>query len=305
MPDAVAVVTIVRGRHDHLREQVRVLRQVAPRVPHVVVAMGDPEVAAVVGQVGGADEWTTVVHVDDDPRGLPLARARNSGVRTALAAGAGLVVLLDVDCVPGPGLVDAYRDASDLAPDALLAGPVTYLGEGVPVPADPRGLDALRSPHPARPDPAPGEVRRGGDHDLFWSLSCAVTASTWDTLGGFHEGYVGYGAEDTDLGRVARSRGVDLVWVGGADAFHQWHPVAQPPVGHLEDIVRNAATFHARWGDWPMPGWLEEFERRGLVARDGETLTLVPEPSAPSARVSTPKSLKFPGSSHGTGTVQP
>ena len=45
---------------------------------------------------------TTVVHVDGDPLGLPLARARNIGVETALAAGAELVVLLDVDCVPGP-----------------------------------------------------------------------------------------------------------------------------------------------------------------------------------------------------------
>ncbi|MFW5470443.1 glycosyltransferase family 2 protein [Knoellia sp. CPCC 206435] len=305
MPDTVAVVTIVRGRHGHLREQVRVLRHVAPRVPHVVVAMGDPEVADVVDRVAGAHDWTTVVHVDDDRRGLPLARARNTGVRTALAAGAGLVVLLDVDCVPGPGLVDAYRRASDLAPDALLAGPVTYLGEGVPVPAHPRDLDALRFPHPARPDPPPGEVVRGGDHDLFWSLSCAVTASTWDTLGGFHEGYVGYGAEDTDLGRVARSRGVDLVWVGGADAFHQWHPVTQPPVDHLEDIVRNAATFHARWGEWPMPGWLDEFERRGLVSRDGGRLTLVTQPPPASPRASTPTSVKVSGSSLGTGTVQP
>ncbi len=269
MSETVAVVTIVKGRHDHLREQCRVLRAVAPEVLHVVVAMGD----AAVDEVVGTDGRTTVVHVDDDSLGLPLARARNTAVGTALAAGAGLVVLLDVDCVPGPGLVDAYRRASELAPGALLAGPVTYLAEGVDVPDDPQDLDALRAPHAARPDPAPGELGRAGDHDLFWSLSCAVTASTWRTLGGFHEGYVGYGAEDTDLGRVARSRGVELVWVGGADAFHQFHPVSHPPVGHLEDIVRNAGLFHERWGTWPMPGWLDEFERRGLVSREGGRLT--------------------------------
>lgn len=279
MPEPVAVVTIVKGRHDHLREQSRVLRRVAPQVPHVVVAMGDPSIDEVVGN----DPRTTVVHVDDDPRGLPLAKARNTAVGTALAAGAGLVILLDVDCVPGPGLVDAYRRAAELAPKALLAGPVTYLAEGTGVPTDPLDLAGLRAPHAARPDPAPGELQRGGDHDLFWSLSCAVTASTWCTLEGFHEGYVGYGAEDTDLGRVARSRGVDLVWVGGADAFHQYHPVTSPPVPHLDDIVRNAGLFHERWGEWPMPGWLDEFERRGLVSREGGRLVLTPQRRGASA----------------------
>ncbi|GAA4114930.1 glycosyltransferase [Knoellia locipacati] len=269
MSEPVTVVTIVKGRHEHLREQRRVLRAVAPRTPHVVVAMGDPAIDDVVGE----DDLTTVVHVDVDPCGLPLARARNTGVSTALAAGAELVVLLDVDCVPGPDLVESYRRAARLAPGALLAGPVTYLPEGVEVPQDPRDLTALRAPHPARPDPRPGSLERAGNHDLFWSLSCAVSASTWVTLGGFHEGYVGYGAEDTDLGRVARSRGVELVWVGGADAFHQFHPVSHPPVEHLDDIVRNATTFHARWGDWPMEGWLVEFERRGLLLRSAGRIT--------------------------------
>lgn len=279
MGDAT-VVTIVRGRHDHLREQRRVLHAVAPRTPHVVVSMGD----AAIDDVVGRDEWTTVVHLEDDPSGLPLAKARNAGVATALSAGAGLVVLLDVDCVPGPDLLTAYGQAAAREPAALLAGPVTYLPEGVRVPDDPRDLAALRSPHPARPDPAPGTLEHGGDHDLFWSLSCAMTASTWRVLGGFHEGYVGYGAEDTDLGRVARSRGVDLVWVGGADAFHQYHQVSTPPVDHLEDIVRNATTFHERWGEWPMTGWLEEFERLGLVDRTGGRLALTTEPARPGGR---------------------
>jgi hypothetical protein len=57
-------------------------------------------------------------------------------------------------------------------------------------------------------------------------------------------------------------------WVGGADAFHQYHPVSDPPIEHLDDIVRNAAIFHQRWGWWPMQGWLREFEARGLIRRD-------------------------------------
>ncbi len=270
MSDFTTVVTIVHGRHDHLRQQVRVLRTLSPATGHVVVAMDDPAIDEVVGHEPG----TTILHVDGDPLGLPLARARNVGVEAAIAGGAELVVLLDVDCVPGPRLVAAYEQASTWAPGTLLAGPVTYLGEGVDVPEDLELLESLRSPHEVRPDPPVGQIERGGNHDLFWSLSCALTASTWRTVGGFQEEYVGYGAEDTDFGWSARSRGVDLVWVGGADAFHQFHPVSHPPVEHLADIVRNATTFHRRWGLWPMRGWLEEFARRDLVTFDSDVLAL-------------------------------
>ncbi|MET0931866.1 MAG: hypothetical protein ABWX74_20295, partial [Aeromicrobium sp.] len=48
---------------------------------------------------------------------------------------------------------------------------------------------------------------------------------------------------------------------------HQHHPVSSPPLEHVEDIVRNATVFHDRWGAWPMGGWLDAFEERGLVRR--------------------------------------
>ena len=269
MAESTWVVTPAHGRHEHLRQQRRALAAVAPDVRHVVVAMDDPKIRDLV-----EGEGVVVLDLERDPLGLPLARARNLGVATAIGSGATLVILLDVDCVPGADLVRSYERAAAWAPGALLAGPVTYLDEGQDVPADLSDLAALRSPHVARPDPPPGEIERGGDPDLFWSLSCAVTPSTWQVIGGFHEGYVGYGAEDTDLGRLARSRGVDLVWVGGADAFHQYHPVSRPPTEHLDDIVRNATLFHERWGEWPMSGWLDEFDRRGLVVRTDDRLAV-------------------------------
>ncbi|MFK5688116.1 glycosyltransferase family 2 protein [Ornithinimicrobium sp. LYQ92] len=268
MADRVGVVTVAHGRHAHLREQRRVLTRVAPGVRHLVVAIDDEEISAVAGP--GAD----VLHLPTDPRGLPLARARNLGVSTAIEAGCALVVLLDVDCVPAPGAVEAYVAAAARAPGSLLAGPVTYLPEGRDVPQDPQDLLALSDPHPSRPAPPAGEVVTGGDHRLFWSLSAALDVATWTRIGGFDEDYVGYGAEDTDFGSRARARGVDLVWVGGAEAFHQHHPVSRPPVEHLEDIVRNATLFHRRWGHWPMSGWLEEFARRGLVDWSEAELTL-------------------------------
>ena len=106
------------------------------------------------------------------------------------------------------------------------------------------------------------------DRRLFWSLSFAVTTPTWLRIGGFHPAYVGYGGEDTDFSEQAHAAGVGMRWVGGADAFHQHHPISNPPTEHLQAILRNAQLFHQRWGWWPMTGWLEAFARAGLVQYD-------------------------------------
>ncbi|WP_392468727.1 glycosyltransferase family 2 protein [Arsenicicoccus cauae] len=257
-------MTIAAGRHTHLAAQRAHLAALPSPPEHVVVAMGDPQVAGVVGAVPGVH----VVEVPAAPGHLPLALARNTGVEQALELGADLVVLLDVDCLPGRGLIDAYTRAAGRLEHALLCGPVTYLPAEAGSPA-PGELQRWTSPHPARPAPRDGRLERGGDHRLFWSLSFACTPATWRRLGGFCTDYDGYGGEDTDLGMVASREAVELVWVGGAHAYHQHHPVSSPPVEHLDDILRNAATYHRRWGEWPMEGWLRAFAERGLVTYDG------------------------------------
>ncbi|RSU45239.1 hypothetical protein DAH51_28105 [Sphingobium yanoikuyae] len=118
--------------------------------------------------------------------------------------------------------------------------------------------------HPVRSFPARG-VREERNAGLFWSLAFALRRSTFETLGGFDEGFSGYGAEDTDFGFRAAAAGHKLLFVGGAIACHQYHITYEPPVQHVADIVRNARHFHARWGRWPMEGWLADFERLGLV----------------------------------------
>ena len=135
---------------------------------------------------------------------------------------------------------------------------------------DPGSWAGSATVHGFRPRPADGAVE-AGPHELFWSLSFAATSALWQHVGGFDEGYSGYGGEDTDFGLVARDRGVDVLWVGGATAYHQHHPTADPPVQHLDDILANGARFARRWGFWPMRGWLDAFEQRGLVTLDPAT----------------------------------
>ncbi|WP_197381157.1 glycosyltransferase family 2 protein [Mycolicibacterium mengxianglii] len=262
-----AVITVAHGRHQHLRRQLDGLAA-GSHLPdlHVVVALADPDVPGIVA----GDARRHVVAHDADPAALPLGQARNVGAAAALERGAELLVFLDVDCIPGRDLIGRYLDVAGRPQhgDALLCGPVTYLP-----PPGPHGYDlsALEvRPHPARPAPDDGDVLAGTDYTLFWSLSFAATARTWQRIGGFCELYRGYGGEDTDFGQCAAEAEVGLRWVGGAHAFHQHHPVSNPPVQHLDDIVANAAVFHRRWGWWPMGGWLEAFEARGLIERDAE-----------------------------------
>jgi len=260
---ALAVVTIVSGRHDHLcRQQARLALSHRTPSDYVVVAIDDPAVGAWTPPNGPAPHV-----VDLESSGpLPLAAARNLGARTAFDRGADVVVFLDVDCIPHPQLLGLFAEAAEQHPRSLLTGRVGYLPAGVDYDR-PENFDNLAKVHAFRPDPATGDYATG-HHDLFWSLSFAVSRETWHAVGGFFEGYRGYGGEDTDFGLTARDRGVELVWVGGAVAYHQFHETQDPPVQHLDDILANGALFARRWGFWPMRGWLDAFERLGLVQRD-------------------------------------
>ena len=295
----LAVVTIVRARHAHLERQLWALRaQSRPADLHVVVAMADEGVRSVVAASCGSTE-THVPSIDLYRGRLPLAAARNLGVATAVAAGARQLVLLDVDCIPSPTLVERYAQVlemcdadppgsseseTDGSAGRATGGPCVLSGEVAYLPPAPDGrdyrqldLNALASPHPARPSLAAGEVRVAHDLRLFWSLSFALSVRSWSAIGGFDEGYVGYGGEDTDFAQRLGRAGGRLLWVGGAVAFHQHHATSSPPLEHARDIVTNANRFARLWGWWPMQGWLDAFATRGIARRRADgTWELVP-----------------------------
>ncbi|WP_237280230.1 glycosyltransferase family 2 protein [Subtercola vilae] len=244
------------ARLGHALNQMAALR--GSGVRHVGVWLDEAEAPTIEGVTG--------IHVPPGAAGMRLAAGRNAGARAAIDAGAELLVFLDADCLPGPELLRLYGAAAAQLPGAVLCGPVTYLAEGFQG-QTPDELAVATAPHPARPNPAAGEcvVAPAGQHALFWSLSFAVTPATWMLSGGFSELYEGYGAEDTDFAARLGPAGLDLVWVGGAHAYHQYHPTSTPPWQHLDDILRNAGIFWQRWGWWPMQGWLDAFAAAGAI----------------------------------------
>ena len=258
------VITLNKGRDAHLA---RLLEGLA-RGPH-------PE-ACVVVEMGAnpaplPDLGFPIRRVHLEAAGLPLARARNAGRRAATTE---RLVFLDVDCIPSADLVPSLSHDLDAA-DGLICCEIRYLPAGTV--ADDWTEVALRAAghrHPVRHFPERG-LARSENVGLFWSLAFGVRATTFDRLGGFDEGFDGYGAEDTDLAFRADALGIPVLFTAGGLAFHQHHLACDPPLQHFSDIVRNAARFRARHGLWPMDGWLDAFAVRGLIGsnwRDGLTV---------------------------------
>lgn len=268
----INVITLVHGRRNHLANLIQGLES-SSVLPNGlwIVHMNE----------GPGECYSPVFPIHtlqvDDPGGLPLAKARNCVSAIDPAAP---WVFLDVDCIPAHDLLAQYRAGLQRQPDALHMGQVRYLPEGANRPGwTEAALHAQGVEHPL------ARFRTGAGnplpHHLFWSLNFACTASTFARIGGFDEGYRGYGGEDTDFAFRARHEGVPLL-DNPAMAFHQYHPTFDPPLNHFADIVINARRFHGRWGAWPMEGWLRAFQERDLVHWSDERLDIIQPPSAES-----------------------
>lgn len=292
----ITVVTLAdASRAERVRLQHRALTAVCPDALHAVVTLGDEDLSVPgvrsIGRVGAAagKDRPHLAAARNLAGDWAAERAAERGAEPAAQhsdTGGNVIIFLDADCLPSAELVELYAHQLRAHPDWVVAGPVTYLpADRTRTLFDRAAADSSAAaltiapswidPHPARPFPATGDVRMatGDDANLFWSLSFATTSATWRSIrarwGGFDESFVGYGGEDTDFGWQLRAHEDPLVWLGGAHAFHLWHPVSSPPWEHLAEIVDNANRFYAKWGTWPMEGWLREFANAGAIVMEG------------------------------------
>ena len=254
--DTVSVVTLAKGRPDHLCNLILGLSRQDHAPAELIIGVMQasayqlPTTAFPVRQI--------MVAGND----LPLAAARNAAARVTKSE---TLVFLDMDCIPTPALLGDYnRGLAEL--DGLLMGEVLYLPDG----AAKQGwtyqdLAAVAVRHSDRRGPPPAGIERCNDYRCFWSLNFAMRRSTFLAAGGFDERYVGYGGEDTDFGKVLDRQGIALAWMKGGLAFHQYHRHHMPPVHHLDSVVRNAQLFEAKWGYRTMGHWLHAFRLMGLI----------------------------------------
>ena len=268
-----SVLTLVRGRKAQLTRLMAGLALQDSKPAELVIAWMQPEPHQDL-----PDPGCPVRHVMVEGEALPLAKARN---RAAEAATGNFLIFLDVDCIPGPGLISAYERAGR-ANDGLFLGEVFYLP-----PAAAEGdldfakLDRLGVPHPSKPPMPSSGVRPEPDVGQLWGLSFALTRRSYFAVGGMSELFEGYGGEETDFATRLGVSGLPFLWTTGARCYHQHHPISAPPLQHFDAILRNATLFHQRHGRWCMDYWLGQFQDLGLIAWtvDAPEIALLRQPT--------------------------
>lgn len=276
---SISVLTLIRGRQDHFDHLLAGLSAQVRQPDELVVAYMQDEPPKVPG-----DPAFTVqcVHVPGEP--LPLAKARN---RAANTASGDILAFLDVDCIPDREFIRRIDEAFEQDDSGVYLPEVRYLlgcdrgwlneKGGQP---DYSRLQREAVRHPAKPEVYDEAVQPIKDYGELWGLAFALSYQTWRDADGMDEAFVGYGGEETDFAQRLAGINAPLFWLGGTLCFHQHHIVHKPPLQHFDSIVQNAQLFRKRWGKWCMTYWLEDFEQRGLIERDCDTIKVVREPTA-------------------------
>ncbi|WP_231489794.1 glycosyltransferase family 2 protein [Pedobacter sp. Leaf170] len=259
----ISVVTIVKNRQPALENVIIGLSQ-NTRLPNELIVIHMNEEPYNLKNQAFEIEAITMCG-----KGLPLAAARNFAIKHATFEH---VIFLDADCIPAADLIMRYSEL--FSKDMLLCGRTKYLPKSV-MQYQQFWTDLNEI---SEPDPVRSSVEQY-PYELFWSLNFACSKTVYSKIGGYDEGYIGYGAEDTDFAFSARAAGVEMQTVD-AFAYHQYHASYNPPLNHLNDIVANAMYFYQKWKKWPMEGWLKRFADMKLIKWENDSIELIRNPSA-------------------------
>jgi len=241
----IALLISSYQRPDHLR---RALLSIA------LQQSADCPIEVVVTDDGSTDETPDVVRRFAQSVSFPvqftthphaafqLARCRNEGVAASTAP---YILFLDGDCILPPDHVAVHL--ARRRPGIVMAGDCARLDEQTSARVNEAAIRSGEFTHWASPEEIKRLkrlMRRAARHRWHWrprkpdltGNNVGIWRTDYERVNGYDENFVGWGAEDDDLGRRLRRAGVRvrsiLRWTY---TYHLWHPTEQskPDIPHL------------------------------------------------------------------------
>jgi len=255
-------LTVVIPTHERRRLVVRLLEDLAVQLD------GEPDVADSVDVVvvvdGSTDGTVEAVERLDFPVPLKVLWQRNHGRSSARNAGLGvargeLVLFLDDDLVPLPGLLRRHRVSHEDAEDHVLVGPYPLQPRPFPVAPNNEWFDQVYAEL--------AEQRNIGSADRFSIGNTSGPVDVFRAIGGFDEGFTGWGCEDIEFGYRLLNTGIEIRFDPDAAAEHRQEltvtQLCANSVSNGRNIVR-ALRLHPELVDELVPQVPTVPSRRGV-----------------------------------------
>ena len=139
--------------------------------------------------------------------------ARNSAARLAQHE---VIIFLDDDHIPVPGLVAAHLQEQQRSGDIIVQG-------SYPLAPGYDRLGAALAYELARTRTLPATHRPDAARWMLWAGNFSIRTETWKRVGGFDETFRTWGSEDTDFGLRLAALSIPLVVSEAAITQHQMH----------------------------------------------------------------------------------
>jgi glycosyltransferase involved in cell wall biosynthesis len=230
-------------------------RDAAAVLPRTLAALDAQTLApgtfeVVVVDDGSSDATATIAEQWAGPARPRVVRQPNRGRAAACNQGAaaargGVLLFLDADVIAGADLVARHLDRHAASP-----APLAVQGRTTPTP------ETLTTPFmrlsTARDRAAP--LRRRDLSPLHVvGRNISVTAAAHRAVGGFDEGFVGYGFEDVDYALRLHRAGTRIVSEPAAVGLHH-HPLTVEAAARRQRANGRAAVYF--WRAHGRPTWL-------------------------------------------------
>ncbi|NMH60552.1 glycosyltransferase family 2 protein [Alteromonas ponticola] len=252
----ISVVVIVKTRTQQLVRLIKQFEESSRRPDEIVVVwMNPPSEFSLL-----KSPHFPIQHKFESSGGLEIARARNKGLAAATSTHC---LYLNVESVISPLLLEQFAKA--WTERYVLTTRVFCVDKGL---LDLPFAEIEANYHRVGCIGERKAFSVNNNPSMFFIAKCDV-----EEIGGFDENYSGFGINDEDFFQTCLKAGLTTENVDTI-TFIPNREHYQCPINHLVDFVRNAETFHQKWGHYPCQDVLFRFAESGLINDDFQSTNI-------------------------------